>query len=146
MTQLPLPFDFGEPGRGPTFLTIAEAAEQLQVCEAHGSPRAARGPRSRNEGRARLLAPRRPRSVALRGAIMSRVSTQAPRVEIRRRTRSDGSVSEVPTVRYTKALGERKRLTCSSLEEAELERVRLALDLSRGKLPEPDRVLTVAGF
>ncbi len=33
MTQLPLPFDFGEPGRGPTFLTIAEAAEQLQVCE-----------------------------------------------------------------------------------------------------------------
>ncbi len=33
MTQLPLPFDFGEPSRGPIFLTIAEAAEQLQVCE-----------------------------------------------------------------------------------------------------------------
>ena len=35
MTQLPLPFDAGEPGRAssPTFLTIAEAAEQLQVCE-----------------------------------------------------------------------------------------------------------------
>jgi excisionase family DNA binding protein len=33
MTQLPLPFDFGEPGQGPAFLTIAEAAEQLQVCE-----------------------------------------------------------------------------------------------------------------
>ena len=33
MTQLPLPFDFGEPGHGPAFLTIAEAAEQLQVCE-----------------------------------------------------------------------------------------------------------------
>ena len=34
MTQLPLPFDAGEPDHGPrTFLTIAEAAEQLQVCE-----------------------------------------------------------------------------------------------------------------
>lgn len=31
MTQLPLPFD--EPDHGPAFLTIAEAAEQLQVCE-----------------------------------------------------------------------------------------------------------------
>ncbi len=77
---------------------------------------------------------------------MRRVSTRAPRVEIRRRMRADGSVSEVPTVRYVNALGERKRLTCSSLEEAELGRARLALDLSRGKLPEPDHVLTVAGF
>ncbi len=33
MTQLPLPFDSDDPGRGPTFLTIAEAAEKLQVCE-----------------------------------------------------------------------------------------------------------------
>ena len=33
MTQLPLPFDAGEPDRGPAFLTIAEAAKQLQVCE-----------------------------------------------------------------------------------------------------------------
>lgn len=67
---------------------------------------------------------------------MRRVSTRAPRVEIRRRVRADGSVSQVATVRYVNALGERKRLTCSSLEEAELERARLALDLSRGKLPE----------
>src|SRR3712207_3330751 len=77
---------------------------------------------------------------------MRRVSTRAPRVEIRRRMRADGSVSEVPTVRYVNALGERKRLTCSSLEEAELERARLALDLSRGKLPDPQNALPVAGF
>ncbi len=50
------------------------------------------------------------------------MSTRAPRVEIRRRMRADGSVSEVPTVRYVNALGERKRLTCSSLEEAERAR------------------------
>ena len=31
MTQLPLPFD--APDDAPAFLTIAEAAEQLQVCE-----------------------------------------------------------------------------------------------------------------
>ena len=33
MTQLPLPFDSGDAAEGPTFLTIAEAAAQLQVCE-----------------------------------------------------------------------------------------------------------------
>lgn len=77
---------------------------------------------------------------------MRRVSARTPRVEIRRRMRADGSVSEIPTVRYVNALGERKRLTCSSLEEAELERARLALDLSRGKLPDPQCALTVAGF
>lgn len=64
-------------------------------------------------------------------------------MEIRRRQRSDGTVSEVPTVRYVNALGERKRLTCATVEEAELERARLALDLSRGRVPEPESEVTL---
>lgn len=76
---------------------------------------------------------------------MSGVDRQ-PRIELRRRERRDGAVTVTPTVRYVNARGERKRTTCASIEEAELERARLALVLSRGKVPEPDGDMTVAQF
>lgn len=47
---------------------------------------------------------------------------RSPRVEVRRRRRKDGTVSKTPTVRYINSRGERKRLTCSTIEEADLER------------------------
>jgi integrase len=37
-------------------------------------------------------------------------------------------------------------LTCGSVEEAELERARLALDYSRGRVPEPESLMTVGEF
>ena len=69
-----------------------------------------------------------------------------PRVELRRRTRKDGTVAITPTVRYVNTRCERKRLTCASMEEAELERARLAYGLSRGKVPEPESETTVGEF
>jgi hypothetical protein len=41
-----------------------------------------------------------------------------PLVDIRRRRRADGSVEEIPTVRYWDAAGKRRRLTCETTEEA----------------------------
>ncbi len=69
-----------------------------------------------------------------------------PRVELRRRTRKDGTVAITPTVRYVNTRGERKRLTGASMEEAELERARLAYRLCRGNVPEPDGETTVGEF
>jgi integrase len=70
-----------------------------------------------------------------------------PRVEIRRRRRADGTVSEVPTVRYTDAAGVRRRRRCASVEDAEFERARLALELTQnGRLDGPMNVLTVGEF
>ncbi len=45
-----------------------------------------------------------------------------PRVELRRLIRKDGTVAIMPTVRYVNTRGERKRLTCASVEGADLER------------------------
>ncbi len=61
MTKLPLPLDAGEPSPGRASSTVAEAAEQLQVCErtvrrAIRRRGAARCPRPRHEARARLVA------------------------------------------------------------------------------------------
>lgn len=56
MTQMPLPFGPGEDGRAPVFLTIAEAAARVRVCERtvrraidHGNLRAARVRASQSE-------------------------------------------------------------------------------------------------
>lgn len=54
-----------------------------------------------------------------------------PLVDIRRRRRADGSVEEIPTVRYWDAAGKRRRLTCETTEEAEFESARMRLELSR---------------
>src|SRR3954451_17293697 len=68
-----------------------------------------------------------------------------PRVEGRRRRRGDGAVSQGPTGRYTDAAGARLRKRCATLEEAEFERARLALELTQaGRLDGPMKVLTVA--
>ena len=73
--------------------------------------------------------------------------SRSPRVEIRRRRRADGSVSEVPTVRWTDASGARRRRSCATVEEAELERARLAVELgSAGRIAAPARPMTVAEF
>jgi integrase len=72
---------------------------------------------------------------------------RSPRVEIRRRRRADGGVSEVPTVRWMDAAGTWRRHSCATLEEAELERARLALELSsRGRIAAPARAMTVGEF
>jgi integrase len=55
-----------------------------------------------------------------------------PQIEMRRRGRVDGSVEEIPTVRYWDAAGKRRRMTCGMVEEAEFECARIRLELSRG--------------
>jgi hypothetical protein len=55
-----------------------------------------------------------------------------PLVDIRRRRRADGSVEEIPTVRYWDAAGKRRRLTCETTEEAEFECARMKLELPPG--------------
>ena len=54
-----------------------------------------------------------------------------PRVELRRRRRSDGTMSTTPTVRWTDADGMRRRRKFDTFEEADLERARLALELAQ---------------
>jgi hypothetical protein len=54
-----------------------------------------------------------------------------PLVDIRRRRRADGSVEEIPTVRYWDAAGKRRRLTCETTEEAGSS-VSSGLDRRRG--------------
>ena len=72
---------------------------------------------------------------------------RSPRVEIRRRRLADGSISEVPTVRWTDASGARRRRSCATVEEAEFERARLALELGNGgRIAAPARAMTVADF
>jgi integrase len=55
-----------------------------------------------------------------------------PQVEMRRRQRVDGSVEEIPTVRYWDVAGKRRRMTCQTVEEAQFECARIRLELSRG--------------
>ena len=70
-----------------------------------------------------------------------------PRVDIRRRRLADGSISEVPTVRWTDASGARRRRSCATVEEAELERARLTLELGNaGRIAAPVCAMTVAEF
>jgi integrase len=70
-----------------------------------------------------------------------------PRVDIRRRRLADGSISEVPTVRWLDALGTWRRRSCATVEEAELERARLALELgNRGRIAAPAGAMTIAEF
>jgi hypothetical protein len=72
---------------------------------------------------------------------------RSPRVDIRRRRRADGSISEVPTVRWMDASGTWRRRSCATVEEAELERARLALELgSRGRIAAPAGAMTVGEF
>jgi hypothetical protein len=53
----------------------------------------------------------------------------------------------VPTVRYTDASGARRHVSCGSVEEAEVERARLAPELTRaGRIDGPVKVLTVGEF
>jgi hypothetical protein len=54
-----------------------------------------------------------------------------PRVELRRRHRSDGTLSATPTVRWTDADGTRRRRKFDTFEEADLERARLARELAQ---------------
>jgi hypothetical protein len=70
-----------------------------------------------------------------------------PRVDIRRRRLADGRISEVPTVRWMDASGAWRRRSCATVEEAELERARVALELgNRGRVAAPAREMTVAEF
>jgi integrase len=70
-----------------------------------------------------------------------------PRVDIRRRRLANGRISEVPTVRWLDASGAWRRRSCASVEEAELERARLTLELgNRGRIAAPARAMTVAEF
>lgn len=57
--------------------------------------------------------------------------SRKPRVELRRRRRTDGSISTTPTVRWTDQDGARRRLSFDMFEEADLERARLALELAQ---------------
>src|SRR4051812_33496091 len=83
-----------------------------------------------------------------RCVMAGRRASREPTVEIRRRSRRDGSVSEEPTVRYYDAAGMRRRQTFPTLEEADFERARLVLEQSRGggALNGPVESLTVAQF
>jgi hypothetical protein len=80
-----------------------------------------------------------------------------PRLELRRRRRKDGSVTTVPTVRYvdvrgvrrrkTYVRGVRRRKTYKTVEEAEFERAKLALERSRtGTLAAPPERLSLGEF
>jgi integrase len=78
---------------------------------------------------------------------MPRSAGREPTVELRRRRRSDGTWSEVPTVRYFDELGARRRRSFESMAEAEFERARLALEQSRrGPIAGPAESMTLADF
>lgn len=63
---------------------------------------------------------------------MAARNDRQPVVDIRRRPRRDGRPEEIPTVRYYDVAGKRRRLTCRTMAEAEFERARMALEISRG--------------
>jgi integrase len=70
-----------------------------------------------------------------------------PRLEMRRRQRKDGTVATVPTVRYVDVRGVRRRKTYKTVEEAEFERAKLALEQSRtGTLAAPPERPTLGEF
>jgi hypothetical protein len=76
-----------------------------------------------------------------------RPADREPTVEVRRRKRGDGSVSEELTVRYYDDEGVRRRKSFVTEAEADFERARLAFELSRGgRLAGPAESLTVAEF
>ena len=58
-------------------------------------------------------------------------SRREPTIEMRRHRRTDGSESELWSVRWYDAQGRRRRRSCGSREEADFERARLALNASR---------------
>jgi hypothetical protein len=63
------------------------------------------------------------------------------------RQRKDGSVTTVPTVRYVDVRGVRRPKTYKTVEEAEFERAKLALDRSRtGTLAAPPERLSLGEF
>jgi integrase len=81
---------------------------------------------------------------------MAARDARQPVVDIRRRPRADGSIEEIPTVRYYDAAGKRRRVTCRTVEEAEFECARMRLELSRGAVLEATeaevRLPTLADF
>jgi hypothetical protein len=56
-----------------------------------------------------------------------------PTIEARQHRCADGSITEMWSVRYYDATGARRRIRCSSREEADFDRARIVLAESRGE-------------
>jgi excisionase family DNA binding protein len=132
-TQLELPLAGALPARASAFeyLTIAEAAQRVRCCERtirraidSGALRAGRIRAS--AGAAAAFASGPPTST--HGCSTMPRSSRQPTIERRSHRRSDGTTTDSWSVRYYDVRGVRRRRSFASVEEADFERARLALE------------------